>query len=499
MSLELENRKYLAGMVIVAVESCLIYWLAFVNPANLFKLYLVPHLDGAYLRPGQVDTLVMLVLSFAGLAVLYLAGWWLARQATGKMAWGILIAGTFAFSAILLAMAPFDADDIYDNISHARTLAIYHGNPFIQVPNDYPSDPFTPFVAWAASPSAYGPLWELLASRVAFIAGDGIVQNVFAFKILPGMFLLGSIAIVAALLRQKAPKYALSGTLLLAWNPVVLYETWGNGHNDMAMVFWILAAIWAITNRAFTLSILALITGALIKYIPLLLLPAAGLIALREIEGKWPRVRFLILTGILALVMVGLAYAPFWDGLKTLTLNRREHMFTATVPAILFYASKFRIGDNQAALIISRGAFVLTALFSLWQGYQAMRNRVWDSFARAASLTLAFYLLVTCLWFQNWYTLWLIGLAPLVYNRYARSLAILFGFTALTKTLVIGPYLFWPVKRLPQPWFEFWLTVGVLGIPWLYALLALWRSRRRIERLRLDNREKVVFAPDQDR
>ena len=102
------------------------------------------------------------------------------------------------------------------------------------------------------------------------------------------------------ILRRFAPERALAGVLLLAWNPVVLVETIGHGHNDLAMMVWFLAATWALANRRFTLAILALVMGGLFKHRRVLMLPTAGLIALRARPDNRMRRRFVIVTGIAA-------------------------------------------------------------------------------------------------------------------------------------------------------------------------------------------------------
>ena len=110
-----------------------------------------------------------------------------------------------------------------------------------------------------------------------------MVVNVLAFKLIGGVFLAASAGVVAAILRRQAPERALAGVVLLAWNPVVLVETLGQGHNDIAMVFWVLAAAWALIGGRYTLAILALVLGALVKFLPVLMLPAALAIAWREL------------------------------------------------------------------------------------------------------------------------------------------------------------------------------------------------------------------------
>jgi len=89
------------------------------------------------------------------------------------------------------------------------------------------------------------------------------------------------------------------------------------------------------------------------------------------------------------------------------------------------------------------------------------------------------YLLVTVLFCWPWYTIWLIALVPLVRDKQLRILAVLFSFISLSKYLVLHPLFNWQQPTLPQPWLEIWQTLGLLSIPWAYALYILvsrWRS-----------------------
>ncbi len=469
------TKKPLLILGITAVLSWLIYWLLFVHPIDLLKLYSVIHLDGKYIVHEQPGRQARLIFGFVVLTGLYVWGWLAARKAQGCLAWTIVLGGALACAITLLFLAPFDADDIYDYILHARITAIYHADTFSQSGANFPNDPFTPYAAWPNAPTAYGPLWEGLAAVAAKLAGNGIVANVIAFKLLIGLFWLASLGVAAGLLKQVAPQQALAGVFLLAFNPSLLYAAWGNGHNDMVMVFCVLLAVWALARRHYTAAILAVLAGALVKYIPLLLLPAAGLIALEDIRGMRPRLRFLILTGLASLALVWLAYSPFWVGLKTLSIGRREHLFTSSIPSILYHLLVPVLGDWTAANVVSIDAAGLTAMFALWRGFRARRDWLtqgWVSFAEASFDILAFYLLLTSLWFQQWYAVWLIGLSAILPYGYRQRFAIFFGLAVLSKQLVIGPYVYLPKIRYFQPAFEIIFTLGVLGLSWLYWLAA---------------------------
>lgn len=456
--------------------SVLLYLFAFVYPYNIFKLYPYPRL--AVYRFAQENPMVIwwLASAFVIQCGLYWLGWRAAQRASGRTAWLIVLGGALASGFVLLFIYPFDAADIFDNILHGRILSVYGANPFRDVAEQFPGDPFYPYAAWRRAPSAYGPAWEMLAAGVSWLAGDGIIANVLAFKLLVGVFMTASVGLVAVILRHRAPERALAGVTLLAWNPVVLYVTLGNGHNDITIVFCMLAAVWALIHRRYTLTILALVLGALFKFIPVLLLPAAGLIALRNLPNLRARLHFLVVTTLSTLALITLAYGPFWYGIETLDLGWRTRLFTASLPAFFYTWLQPTLGKEQAAFTVSLMAASLTVLFVLWQSWRTWCDPSWLSFSRVTVNILLFYLLLTCSWFQQWYAVWPLGMAALLSPGPAVYLAmILGGYTVLSKHIIFGS-LFFRIHPLPRAWREIWFGLTVLGVPWLYAFFSLLDS-----------------------
>jgi hypothetical protein len=476
LSNTLPRTPILAGF---AALNALLYWLGFTRPYGLTTYYRRPLLNLYDLSRHEPLTNWRLLGTFLVLGLLYWLGWRTALGARGRSAWAVVLGGFVISSTVLLFLYPFDAADVFDNIMHGRLLGVYGANPFQQVAADFKGDPFSRYVAWPRSTSAYGPGWELVAAATARLAGDGIVANVLAFKLVGGLFLAGCIAIVAALLRRRAPRRALAATLMIAWNPVILYETLGQGHNDVAMVFWILLSIWWLAGGRRARSVLALVVGALFKFIPLLLLPAAGLVALRTLRGTAARLRFVALTAGAAAVLVVLAYAPFWHGPETLGVERRRGLYTSSLPATAIALLDAPLGREQATSTVSLAAGVATALLALYQGVQAGRAPSWQSLARAAFLVLMLYLLFTCLWFQQWYAVWPLAVVPLLSPGPLSWWANTFGLAALLKPLVFEPIWLWPHTPPDRSWLEVRLGPSVQATPWLLTLAAFWTTRRR--------------------
>ena len=321
------ERDALINLALPAWLSFLLWVLLLVRPFNLLVYYHYSQLSlygFSWVNPfARWD----LSIAFAGQAVLYYVGWRAARRASGPDAWAIVAWSALAFAVALIFVYPLGSTDIWGYIVHGRIVGIYHANPFVQVGYDYPKDPFFGYMGWPGATSAYGSLWEMLAGVTARLAGNSIVANVVAFKLLSGLFLAGCAALVTAILRaapagaqpagsgalpagragqgaggrplaavgatQPPGDRSLAGFLLIAWNPMILYETLANRHNDVAMAFCILLAAWALLRHRYTPAILALLAGTLLKFIPALLLSAAGLIALRDLPGPRAPLAFL--------------------------------------------------------------------------------------------------------------------------------------------------------------------------------------------------------------
>ena len=190
-----------------------------------------------------------------------------------------------------------------------------------------------------------------------------------------------------------------------------------------------------------------------------------------------PRLRFLLLTGLASIALVAIAYAPFWRGLETLSIERRQGLMTSSLPAAAWAILQGPWGPETAGQRISLAAAGLTALFALWQAVRAWRDSDWLSFSSAAFNILMFYLLLTCLWFQNWYAVWPLALAALFPPGYEVRLAVLLGYAALAKPLLFEPLWLWQRPLPPKPWRELRLGPAVMLLPWLYVLYAWLQPR----------------------
>ncbi len=460
--------------------STAILWLGLVQPYNLFALRILPLRNIAKLSQGNPVAQVGFVLTLAALSGLYYLAWRVCRSggptpAARRPLWLALVGSLLVLNGSTLWLYPIGAADIFDNIARGRMSAVNGGNPFYETPRAYPRDPFRYYVAWPDATTAYGPLWELLAWGASRLAGDGKLANVLAFKGLGLAFYAGSAWLIARLLRERAPERALQGVCLFAWNPLVIYEIAGNGHNDIVLVFFVLLAFWALQRRHFTGAVLALLAGALTKFVPVLLLPIFLAVAVRMLpRRRWAH--FLVLTVLTAALLIAATAAPFWRGGDMLALARRSTLFTTSLPALAQVSLEPALGLSASQHLVAALASLMTVAVVLRQTWRAWRDPRWLTHVLASTRVLLFYLLFTCLWFQPWYALWPLALAALLPEGALGRTVVLLSYAAAWKTIYFDYFIYRGGPLPPLAWRETLLAPATLGLTWLYLGLRMLRG-----------------------
>lgn len=471
------------GLALAGLLSLAVYIVVFVQPYHLALWW--PYTQRTIAKITGYDQSVGLVYLLAMAALFVLYGF-ACRAAQGRhpmLTWAIAFLGMVAFNLAMLQLYPVDSNDIFDYIIRARMTAYYGANPFYRVPAEFPTDPFQAYNGWDHVPSAYGPVWELLAAAGAWIGGnaaayrDLLIRNVLVFKLIAVLGYMGTALVIGLILRRYAPERALAGVVLFAWNPLVIYVTAGNGHNDAVMAFFIVLGCYWLLQRRFTLAALAQTAGALVKFISILLVPVIMLAALKQFKTWRERGRYVLITGVLCGVLVAVAYAPFWQGGDILGLERRGGMFTTSLPAVIRMALEPGLGAPLADHLAAYAAlFLLTAWLMRQLRRVGRSDDLWVAVRASLSLML-FYLLVGILWFQAWYLVWPLALAALMPGDVFSRGAMLFSFAALWKMPVYDFLLMYSPKATTAAYWEYRITPATLGVPWAYFVLQGVRAR----------------------
>ena len=268
----------------------------------------------------------------------------------------LVMAVALATRAALLPGTPTLSDDVDRYVWEGRVLAA-GGDPYHQAPGDprlaaLRDRRVWPHVNHPELAAIYPPAAEAGFALVAKIA-----PTIAAMKI---WVLLHDLALVGTLLLWCARREAgAAAALVYAWNPLVLVEYAGSGHNEpTALLFLILAFVLA--ERRPVLSGLALAFGALIKLAPLAALPF--------LMRRWsPRGR----VACLALLVPGLA----WYGMLTRGSESglRAYWETWRNNALVFDLLERSTGHYAVARLIAIVATLTVVAIAIARGWPAER------------------------------------------------------------------------------------------------------------------------------
>lgn len=505
------------SLFFLGLTSALFYLLAFALPYWLPANYLRVEDEIYAFAAREPWRGILFYLALGGLFGLYWLACRLARQAQSEGAgcqeqaapplrwpagglWPVM-AWTFIFCLLLIPVQPLTASDLYTYAFLGRVTAVLDQNPFVHMAGEFAGDPFYFTVTFPNLPvtCGYGPLWVVISALLGWLTRDQLLLNLFLFKGLAAGLHLASSALVYGILKRVAPEYRVVGALFYAWNPLLLYELVGNGHNDAAVAVLVLLAFFLLSldnPRSEAKSggrglwaILCLAAAALIKAVAVLWLPLAALWLLAQVKPRLARLRQATAIALLVLATVVAAYAPFWVGTATLQgLVAQSDIYGNSLASLAIHSLSSLWPDSAASWVqmVKLATGLVFAPFYLVQLYAVSRSarladdrQRYDGLVRASFDVMLFYLLFVGLQFLPWYLAWLMIPAAVVgeacFGR-RRCLAVLF--------CVLAPLLYFPfgaelvASRLP-PWGVAFLSALPIAACGLWLAIQAWREHAR--------------------
>jgi hypothetical protein len=418
---------------------------------------------------------------------------------TSSLVW----VGWLIMSATLLFAYPGESLDVFDYLFRGRMLAEYGASPLAVSPSSFSTRPFYAFITWRGQVDTYGPLWEYGSWGVAWVVGRALPQPVgettgalaayiTGYRLLAiGMGGLCGL-LISSIVRRYAPPLAPAALLAWLWNPLLLTASAVGAHNDVIMVFWVLAALWLLQRARWLAGLSALMLAVHVKLTALLLLPVVALWLIRRIGWRAALSRA-VLSLVCVLPLSWLLYAPLggWSTLPRMLSERAR--FLAYAPADLLYRwlqEEARWAELDARRLATVGATLLFCLIAA--GLMAVMLDVGRVFRPATApavpirdadlwrcglaVTIA-YLLVGGFWFMPWYVLWALPLAALrPTSGCMRWWLPALTLGALWSGLGADILTFAPAPRL-TPTQVSWISVSLLLAP-LAGVALLLGSRR---------------------
>jgi hypothetical protein len=216
---------------------------------------------------------VLILLSISGIPFALAVWWTFQRKKFPAHTLLIILIGGALFRLILVPLDPPRlSTDIYRYIWDGR-LQGAGINPYLYVPVD-------PRLAGLRDDSIYPNINRKEyahtiyppVAQIFFFVVTRVMQSIPGFKGVLVLLDLVTMGLVAATLRaigQPAER-----VIVYAWHPLPIFEFGGSGHIDALMICFIALALFARARRKFGIAGFALGAATLVKFIPVILLPA---------------------------------------------------------------------------------------------------------------------------------------------------------------------------------------------------------------------------------
>ncbi len=392
--------------------------------------------------------------------------------------WALIV--PILLSLAFVAPVPRLSQDVFSYLAHGFLGQVPGGNPFLQpaeAARDTAIGAKLAAFGWHTTPgiTPYGIIWTRLEVAVAELSAGNVFAATVLFKAVAVTASLGSAWMIWLTLGRIGPPIQLQGTLAFLWNPLILIEFAGEGHNDAVMIFFAIAALAACATSKPALSIVAQLLGVLSKYVSVLFLPAQ-LVYLWHVRRSAARLvlgaafAFAITAGIAAVL-----YAPLWAGLRTFegVVNRGAPISSAALFGAIDWVLRRSPLDAISGPLTTLLVTVPLLGFVAWS---SLRVKSAADLARACAWISLAYLLVASPDYWPWYACMPVTLIIVGDFRRLFWLAILMSLTGrLTAPLeVLRDHDFLTMR----------ISKGLItGLGSMLPLLALavwsWKQRRR--------------------
>ena len=338
----------------------------------------------------------------------------LARASAPRVA--LVVAVAVAIQLAPLAAPLLLSTDAWTYWDYGRIAAVHDGNPYRDAPVAYSADPAFAHIgsAWRRTTTVYGPAFTLASEPIGRIAGSSASAAAWIYKALAALAVLACAALAARLSRRPALALAFVG-----WNPLLAVHFAGGGHNDSWAAALVVAALAAAASGRRQLAGVFWSLGALVKWVPLVLLPLRMLEA--RATGRRVGHRGFAVATVLVCALATWRYGFAWlhaFGSLARNANHETHF------AFTHRLQQFGVPHGIAVAAVI-AAFVIAYA---WLGREAMRGRARLGLATGALLVASPYL-------AAWYVVWTLPLAAAEDDEHAALLGLVLCAYLLRQTI----------------------------------------------------------------
>jgi alpha-1,6-mannosyltransferase len=335
---------------------------------------------------------------------------------------------------LLLPGRPWLSQDVFSYMAHGFLGVAPGSNPFLQ-PAEAAADtaigPGLGAYGWHGQIgiTPYGIVWTWIEKAVMQLSGGNLSLSMILLKFLVVAASLGTAFFIWSFLGRTNPSSQILGTLAFLWNPMILAEFAGEGHNDAVILFFVIAALAACAAGRPATSVVAQMLGILSKYVSLMFCPAQLVYLWRTRRGVG-RLALEITAALAIVAAIAVAlYAHLWAGSHTFDgLLRRGQPISSASPfgAINWMLRRSPLASVAGPLTVACVTLPLLALM----GWASLRVRNAMDLARAFAWISLGYVLVASPDYWPWYACMPVTLIIVSETSRLLWLAILMSFTS---------------------------------------------------------------------
>jgi hypothetical protein len=365
---------------------------------------------------------------------------------------------------------------------YGRIVTVYHLNLYTFAASAIQHDLFYPLLAGRGvtvpTTAPYGPVWLDLCLFVTLLAGNSVVKVLLGFRLLGLIAHVANTLLLWRILGKVKPETRLMGTLLYAWNPLVLLFSVLFMHEEVVLVLCLLLAVYFLQRESPTLSWVLLLLAALMSSICLLLIPIFLRMLLHESRILYLGRRLLWWTGMgfITALVVALAYAPYERGWSVAASAAIGQLFAPATPVNSLATALLHLPVELPAPMLWLLAPHHWVLLALLVGVSILLLGLWLADTLGMALLFSCWLLlcgvVLLPIYWPWYVLLPLALALCSGNGRTIAFAVLLAVGGLLSSY----YELWPSPWAGQGLLTLALPLVLWG--WLMFFTSTWQMAR---------------------